>query len=80
MQRKLKYLLTRGLENVFLILINIGITYFSNAQTFIENRFIDKKVKSKKYSTQKHCWKSIKMKDTQINVKLVENRSKIIQS
>ena len=39
MQRKFKYLVKRGLKNVFLILMNIGITYFSNAQTFIENRF-----------------------------------------
>ena len=58
MQRKFKYLVKRGLKNVFLILMNIGVTYFSNAQTFIENRF-DKKAKSKKYSTQKtsyyHC-------------------------
>ena len=51
MQRKFKYVLKRGLKNVFLIPMNIGITHFSNAQTFIENRFIDKNVKSKKYST-----------------------------
>ena len=39
MQRKFKYVLKRGLKNVFLILMNIGITYFSNAQTFIEPRY-----------------------------------------